>query len=203
LTNHPRETRHVGAPAEVDRPDEPVRSKSSHRGGNRDATDEAFRGHKRCAPGEHWANDSVEAMHGSRESSPSSETGGGSLARRSRRPACASSLCRRCSSTQYGPRDHVCCIDLPARDGRAGSRDRGCVAVPDRTRTQRDGPIEGPKARSRRIIFVAPKKEGDDWGFPVERVTRIELAWPAWKVAGHSAYLRDFRGRSVRGIHRE
>ena len=52
----------------VDSPDEPVRSKSSHRGGNRDATDEAFRGHKRCAPGEQWANDSLEAMHGSRQS---------------------------------------------------------------------------------------------------------------------------------------
>ena len=54
----------------VDRPDEPVRSKSSHRGGNRDATDEAFRGHKRCAPGEQWANDSLEAMRGSRHERP-------------------------------------------------------------------------------------------------------------------------------------
>jgi integrase len=33
----------------------------------------------------------------------------------------------------HGPRHHACCTDLPARDGRAGSRDRGCVAVPDRT----------------------------------------------------------------------
>ena len=53
----------------------------------------------------------------------------------------------------HGPRHHACCIDLPARDGRAGSRDRGCVAVPDRTRTQGDGAHRGPKARSRRIIF--------------------------------------------------
>jgi hypothetical protein len=59
----------------------------------------------------------------------------------------------------HGPRDHACCIDLPARDGRARSRDRRCVAVPDRTRTQRDGAHKGPRARSRRIIFGPGAKE--------------------------------------------
>jgi hypothetical protein len=63
----------------------------------------------------------------------------------------------------HGPRHHACCIDLPARDRRAGSRDRGCVAVPDRTRTQTNGAHREPKARSRRAIFgQTPQKELGD-----------------------------------------
>jgi hypothetical protein len=41
----------------------------------------------------------------------------------------------------------------------AAGEDRGCVAVPDRTRTQGDGAHRGPRARSRRIIFGPGAKE--------------------------------------------
>jgi hypothetical protein len=52
----------------------------------------------------------------------------------------------------------------------------------------------GPKARSRRIIFWASRRRKREMirDFPVERVTRIELAWPAWKTRAEWLWLGGF-----------
>ena len=81
-----------------------------------------------------------------------------------------------------------------------GERDRE-IADALQFRIERElkemGPIEGPRLRvDGPSLGQAPQKERGDEGFPAERVTRIELAWPAWK---YSACRVRSAGRCRRG----
>jgi hypothetical protein len=68
-----------------------------------------------------------------------------------------------------------------------GERDRE-IADALQFRIERElkemGPIEGSRlAVDGSSLGLAPKKSEMTRDFPVERVTRIELAWPAWKYS--------------------
>jgi hypothetical protein len=68
-----------------------------------------------------------------------------------------------------------------------GERDRE-IADALQFRIERElkemGPIEGPRlAVDGSSLGLATKKREITRDFPVERVTRIELAWPAWKYS--------------------
>jgi hypothetical protein len=63
----------------------------------------------------------------------------------------------------------------------------------------------GPKARSRRIIFWASRRRKREMirDFPVERVTRIELAWPAWKYSARRVRHRQTPAGLTLSDHRK
>jgi hypothetical protein len=83
-----------------------------------------------------------------------------------------------------------------------GERDRE-IADALQFRIERElkemGPIEGPRLRvGGPSLGQAPQKERGDEAFAAERVTRIELAWPAWKNDRRTAALPWRARKSVR-----